>query len=72
MINPQSHDDSSLVEPAKGASVLTAIRYMHAAGTDKCYAGLASSGSANVTGGQELDSQDRSGNNLSQARPAFF
>ena len=52
--------------------MLTAIRYMHAASTDKCIAGLASSGMANVTGGQELDSQDRGGISTPQDRPAFY
>jgi hypothetical protein len=65
------HDESSLVEPAIGASVLTAIRYMHAAGTDKCNAGLASSGSASGTGVRELDSQDRGGAYMPQVRPVL-
>jgi len=51
--------------------VTAAIRYMHAAGTDKCNAGLAYSGSANVTGGQALASQDRRGAYIPQDRPAF-
>lgn len=49
-----------------------AIRYMHAAGTDKCNAGLAYSGWTDVTGGRELDSQDRCGAVTPQDRPAFF
>ena len=51
--------------------MLTAIRYMHAASTDKCIAGLASPGLANVTGGRELASQDRDGVATPQDRPAF-
>lgn len=51
--------------------MLTAIRYMHAAGTDKCSAGLASSGMATTTGVRELDSQGRNGDSLSKNGPAF-
>jgi len=51
--------------------VLTVIRYMHAAGTEQCRAGLASSGMAITTGVRELDSQGRSGDSLSQDGPAF-
>ncbi len=52
--------------------MLTAIRNMHAVSTDQCIASLASSGLANVTGGRELDSQDRYEVSTPKDRPASF